>query len=281
MGTSSVDSTKSVVTALREAGIPFALLHGADSYARGLIDSDLDIMLRDSPTGAINAIRSILEARGISLIFVWNSDRGTVNTFWWSTREVAGCQIDMLFDPEGRNRFGFKTEPAWRFVDADVFPPRLVGDGLATYLAAKRISKGQYSQYKALRRSGDRIASDLLRPRTRFAMRALKTRRGVVTFGVFTRLQSRGMRLGRRLTRRQGVIVAGSGPALTRRLCEVLPRVRRVRRASATDRLRASVLPEVVVVDSPNEISDDETIQTLSRLAWSDLSREPAQEGAA
>src|SRR5829696_3973229 len=207
MGTTSVVLLWRVMTVLQDAGCDFAVLHGADALEDGLIESDLDIMIARPPSPVLAGIEPILRARGLILIFVWESDGGTVNTFWWSSADNAGCQVDMLYDPRGSNRFGFITNAAWAYVDRQSNPPRLNDIGLSTYLLAKRLAKGQVDEYRALRARTGLVVGDLLTTRARLALRLPPARSFVRSYGAATRMRSRLIRLTARLKRQQGVIL--------------------------------------------------------------------------
>ncbi len=231
MGTTSVPALWRVIAALKATGCDFALLHGADALDDGLIESDLDIMIARPPSPVLAAMEPVLRASGLMLIFVWESDGGTVNTFWWSSGDNAGCQVDMLYDPGGSNRFGFKTNGAWAYVDRRSNPPRLNEIGVSNYLLGKRLAKGQATEYEHLRACTGLVAADLFATRARLAMRLPPSRRFVRWYGATTRWRSRLIRLNARLRRPQGAVVHLSisdvgNDDFASGLEKVLPRVR-------------------------------------------------------
>ena len=242
-----------MVAALETTGCDFAVLHGADALDEGLLDSDLDIMIGRPPSPVLAAVEPILRASGLLLIFVWESDGGTVNTFWWSSGDNSGCQVDMLYDPRGTNRFGFKTDAAWAYVDRRSNPPRLNDIGLSTYLLGKRLAKGQAKEYEHLRACTELVVGDLLAFRTRLALRVPPARSFVRWYGAATRLRSRLIRLNARLGRQQGAVVHLSKSGIgnddfVAGLKKVLPRVRTIHDLSLITRARVSLLPELVLV---------------------------------
>jgi hypothetical protein len=272
VGTTSVAALWRVIAALQDADFDFALLHGADALEDGLIDSDLDIMIALPPSAVLAGIEPILRARGLTIIFAWESDGGTVNTFWWSSDDNAGCQVDMLYDPKGTNRFGFKTSAAWVYVDKRSNPPRLNDIGLSTYLLGKRLAKGQVEEYEGLRACTGPVDGNLLATRTRLALRVPPARTFVRWYGAATRWRSRLIRLKARLRGQQGVVVHLSiGEArnedFVSGLTKILPRVRTVQRLSLVTRTRVALLPELALVRGDNGRGPQEVLSELSSRA--------------
>jgi hypothetical protein len=272
VGTTSVASLWRVIAALQDADCDFALLHGADALEDGLTDSDLDIMIALPPSAVLAGIEPILRASGLMLIFVWESDGGTVNTFWWSSDDNAGCQVDMLYDPKGTNRFGFKTNAAWAHVDKRSNPPRLNDIGLSTYLLGKRLAKGQVAEYEHLRVCSGPVDGNLLATRTRLALRVPPSRTLVRWYGAATRWRSRVIRLNARLRGHQGVVVHLSiddarDEDFVLGLTKVLPRVRTVHRLSLITRTRVALLPELALVRGHDGQGHREVLPELSSRA--------------
>ncbi len=280
MGTTSMQVVEEVLSELARMGASFAVLHGAHELEAEHVVSDLDLMVDGSITGLTRDLAASLRGRGVRLIFVWFSDLGTLNTFWWSDEVGGGCQVDLLHDPRGRNRFGFRTQAAQASVATDPWPPRLDERGRHTYLLAKRLGKGQAADLSRLRSSGVLPRRELLARRTRVGLRIASTDWAIVLNGAATNVWSRVARLPERVRHRQGVEIrlarTGNEGQLLRGLSLVLPRVRlSAGRSRGVDRLRTSLLPEVVVrlESDPDPTRVARALDSLTEFAQARIAR--------
>src|SRR3954471_15480244 len=98
MGSTSSEAHAQVLEAMSATGIEYAFLHGRELYERGELGSDLDLLVNASPWQIVSKLQARLLDLGLTLILAWESDVGTLNTFWWDGRTETGCQVDLLHD---------------------------------------------------------------------------------------------------------------------------------------------------------------------------------------
>lgn len=279
MGTNLPSLPGRILREFERAGIDYAILHGAEQIGSIEHRSDIDIVCTTTADEKLHSLASALSETDIALIFLWVSDLGTINTFWWDRSEGAGCQIDVLHDPTGRNRFGFKTDGVSRMFDNNEWPPRVSNSLSHIYLLAKSVSKGQPRRLKELRAFGrDAPSSRHLAVRTRIALNVLRSDPAIETYGKVTKLRSQLLRGGQRLRHRQGVLVSlapGNGQFVTS-LSQVLPRVQLRTRVSSSDLARVRLLPEVVIRVDESGDTPEKVISVLNSVA---LGRLAARSG--
>ena len=95
---------------------PFAVLHGEAEIAAGRISSDIDLTVTAPPDNIVAALLASCE--GFEVVMVWPYDRESTTYFIVDIAAVAesagaicpGVQLDLVFDPNGRGRYGFRTE---------------------------------------------------------------------------------------------------------------------------------------------------------------------------
>jgi len=275
VGSTSPALQRKVLRVLERIGEPPVLLHGKALLASGTLVSDLDILVRSDPVGVVEMLAEKLAGEGSRLIFVWASDVGTLNTFWWDDVQQAGCQVDMLWDLRGGNRFGVRTGGFWELQQREGEIRVLTAEAESIYTAAKRLAKGQPAEYRVALRELDvvKISPRLLAPRVRWMLRLKPSPLVIWAFGSFTLVRSRLFRLGDRLRRPQGVVVDGFAEDSADGLAAVLPRVEFVRDVTWRSRIRARFLPTVIirVAGSGPSRSPAELLSELSGVAQRQL----------
>lgn len=136
--------------ALAEAGVPFVVLHGEAEIASGKVTTDVDIAVGWPPDRTVRAIAPALRAAHVHLIVVWSYDPGVLTTFWCDATGERGVELDMLFDPSGRNRYGLRSVPLVSACETGARWPRPDPLDELVYLLRKRQVKGQADRFEAL-----------------------------------------------------------------------------------------------------------------------------------
>jgi hypothetical protein len=90
--------------------VPFAILHGAERLGSPSLTSDLDIVVGRSPSEIARVIRSDLRNLELEVAMIWQYDLGgTASVFVSSSDGARGAQIDCLYDPAGKGRYGIRS----------------------------------------------------------------------------------------------------------------------------------------------------------------------------
>ncbi len=133
-----------VLEALRSAEIRFVVLHKEPLVGTSDLNSDLDLVAAMPAPAALDLVRETLRADGLRVAVLWPYDLGrTATAFITTTNGDEGAQIDFLFDPMGRGRYGVRTEEVLRRAISGVrFPvPDPIDQQL--YLTRKGACKNQ------------------------------------------------------------------------------------------------------------------------------------------
>lgn len=173
-------------------------------------------------------MRSLWAEVGLRPILFWPYDvDGTASIFLSTDDARDGIQIDVLHDPLGRGRYGFRSGAMLDHVIPGQMFPRLDPETTRTYLARKRMVKGQVERFRLLTddAGGLPLADEILSPAAAAAVKsaigasAIRPRR-------FVMLQP--ARWGRRLRRPIGAWVhVGGGPLSTSTATGVAVRLER------------------------------------------------------
>ena len=179
-------------------------------------------------------MRALWAELGLRPILFWPYDvDGTASIFLSTGDARDGIQIDVLHDPFGRGRYGFRSKAMLDHVIPGEMFPRLDPETTRTYLARKRMVKGQAERFRQLtdHSGGLPLADEILSPR---AAAAVKSAVGAANVRARRFVKLQPGRWGRRLRRPIGAWVhVGGGPASTstalgvaRRLERFIPHVR-------------------------------------------------------
>lgn len=96
---------------MSDVGVEFAVLHGEERIGSLGLDSDLDLAVGSKPRAIAQKVSGAFSARGLVTALVWPYDIGGSASLFVSTADgSAGAQIDMLYDPEGRGRYGVRSQ---------------------------------------------------------------------------------------------------------------------------------------------------------------------------
>jgi hypothetical protein len=133
-----------VLDALLEAGVPFVVLHGESLLGTSKLASDVDLAVGMPVVRALERISLPLRSVGLRAALLWPYDLGgTTSVFFATAGGEEGAQIDFLYDPKGRGRYGLRS----LVILADSRPglrypvPKLIDQQL--YLLRKRTCKSQ------------------------------------------------------------------------------------------------------------------------------------------
>ena len=112
MATTDAKLAAAVLDSLAESDLEFALLHNEGAIAAGTVPSDLDVVVGVPPVAVIQRAAALLEAEGLLPIMLWDYDVGDTATVFLATRDASqGVQLDLMYDPRGRGKYGAKTRP--------------------------------------------------------------------------------------------------------------------------------------------------------------------------
>jgi hypothetical protein len=112
VATTSSRLANDVLTALTEAGVRLSVLHGEEDLVAGDVGSDVDLVVEAPLADALDAtLLEGLRERGMFPVIHWPYDvAGAATVFFTNDDASEGVQIDTLCDPEGRGKFGVRTD---------------------------------------------------------------------------------------------------------------------------------------------------------------------------
>jgi hypothetical protein len=200
-----------VLDVLDRRGVEYAVLHAAERIRAGTVASDLDIVVAGDPGILIAGLVDELRDVGLTPVMDWNYDLGGTRTvFLAADGGQDGIQLDLLADPEGRGRYGVRSNLllAGRHFDGRL--PVLAARDEVVYLLSKRLIKGDRRRVAELvaAASADpevpsRVAQ-LLVPSVATAVRAVLDGRRAKPPARPGRRLATGVRLARRFSRPVG-----------------------------------------------------------------------------
>ena len=150
MATTDRSTALEVLAALTSAGFQWALLHGRERLEAGEGLSDIDIAV-EQPTGTILS-KFIHELRSSSLrpFIIWPYDRTGASIFIVRNDLSGGAQLDMLIDPNGTGKYGFRTPIAVDAAQLGPGLPTLAPSDSYLYSIRKRQFKHQHERLAEL-----------------------------------------------------------------------------------------------------------------------------------
>jgi hypothetical protein len=151
LATTSAALAAAVLDSLEKCGLEFAVLHGEESIAAGNVFSDLDVVVGTHPAAALSQASIVLGDAGVYPILIWDYDVGGTTTVFLATADASeGVQLDLMYDPLGRGKYGAKTGPMLASrVSGERWPT--VGTQCRTaYLIRKRHVKGDFGRLERL-----------------------------------------------------------------------------------------------------------------------------------
>jgi hypothetical protein len=164
-----------VLESLTVADVRFAVLHKEELLGSQELNSDVDLVVDVAATEALHRTSTAFQNLGLRAALLWPYDLGGTTTVFITTPNGdQGAQIDFLFDPTGRGRYGVRTGMMLGdVVTGRRFPvPSAVDQQL--YLIRKGACKGQPDRVEAgladlarLSSTGEAVARarDLFSPR--------------------------------------------------------------------------------------------------------------------
>jgi hypothetical protein len=138
MGTYGAGVASGVLDCLSATGVEFTVLHREHEIATESVTSDIDIATSVEPDVVMSEMRTGLAGVDLRPVMRWPYDRNSVTYFLANSDASVGAQLDLVHDPTGRGRYGFRT-PALidRAVDGTRWS-RLHPDDELLYLVRKR-----------------------------------------------------------------------------------------------------------------------------------------------
>lgn len=141
---SNPDIPVKILEALTEAGVRFVVLHGEEKIGTADLDSDVDLAVDLVPRAIVEQVTPGLEDRGLLVALIWRYDIGGSASVFVTTRDgSAGAQIDMMYDPHGRGRYGLRTDVVMANQRPGIRYPVPAPLDQALYLLRKARSKGR------------------------------------------------------------------------------------------------------------------------------------------
>lgn len=169
MGTTSADLAIRVLDELERVEPSFVVLHGEADLSRGLATSDVDVaVVRDPHEVVADLVRPLAEA-DVAPIMLWPYDRNSLTIFWSDGDGNRGVQLDLVRDPAGRGRYGFRTDALIAGARRGERWPRLDDTDELLYLIRKRQVKRNESETARLLTSVSPQAEPALVARARQA----------------------------------------------------------------------------------------------------------------
>jgi hypothetical protein len=100
-----------VLEALTVADVRFAVLHKEELLGSQELNSDVDLVVEVPAGEALSRTSTALRNLGLRAALLWPYDLGGTTTVFMTTPNGdEGAQIDFLFDPTGRGRYGVRTD---------------------------------------------------------------------------------------------------------------------------------------------------------------------------
>lgn len=153
MATTRPELAWAVLDALAAAQFPFAVLHGEGRVSHGDVSGDVDVAVGVRLSVAIPDLIERLRGR-LHLVMVFPYDLASASTFWATPDGLDGCQIDLLHDPDGRGRYGLRTDEALAIAIPGSRWRRLDDETSRCYLISKRWLKRDVEKLAALCATG-------------------------------------------------------------------------------------------------------------------------------
>ncbi len=168
MGTTSADLAMRVLDELERVEPRFVVLHGEAALSRGEATSDVDVAIGRDPVDVVADLSELLAENGVAPIMLWPYDRNSLTIFWSDGDGDRGVQLDLVCDPEGQGRYGFRTGELIARAGRGERWPRLDAADELLYLIRKRQVKRNEAETVRLLSSmpdGDQAAASTGRGR--------------------------------------------------------------------------------------------------------------------
>ena len=158
IGTSNPDLAYVTLDALQQAGVEFAIVHGEEAVATRQPLSDIDVVVNQPPLEVLRASIVFLHAAGLHPITINPYDAGGSASVMIATEDgLDGLQLDLLFDPHERGRFGLHTNVLLESRAAGRRWPVVAPECQIVYLIRKRHWKGDVAALQGLRRRSEAV----------------------------------------------------------------------------------------------------------------------------
>lgn len=150
MATTDGALARTVLDSLELAKIDFAVLHGEDRVASGVPTSDIDLAVDRPPSQVLAAVGDPLGKSGLRCVSACRYDLGATTLFFMSEDASDGVQIDLLWDPAGYGKYGFRTDVALGRRVRGARYAKLFEVDEFLYLLSKGLVKGDLSRTRRL-----------------------------------------------------------------------------------------------------------------------------------
>lgn len=142
VGITSGELARQVIDAIVDEGLMFSILHRSADLQRGQVQSDVDLVIAEPAPTFVQKLGPRLKQLGLSPILEWTYDvGGTASVFLASENAEDGIQLDLLHDPLGVGRYGFRTNALLGEVQTVDGWPALGHGAEMVYLLRKRLVK--------------------------------------------------------------------------------------------------------------------------------------------
>ncbi len=159
MGTTGHAAAVYILDELAASAVRFAVLHRESEFAASGVDSDIDTIVDRDPDDVLRTLIPGLAGHGLRPIMRWPYDRNSVTFFLCDDSGAEGAQLDLVYDPEGVGRYGFRTAVLLDGAVAGERWPRLGDLDEQLYLLRKRQVKRDAGTVRQL--VGDLGADDV------------------------------------------------------------------------------------------------------------------------
>jgi hypothetical protein len=180
MATTSTELARATLEGLREADIPFAVLHGYERLERHVL-SDVDVVVGQDPRKVLSTAMPVWEQRGLFPILAWPYDVGGTLTVFLATADARdGVQLDMLYDPQARGRCRVRSEALLESAEERPLAFAVTDEARLVYLWQKGLIKGQGDRLEALRDEASAFDYERLAPVSMLVTGSHDAARGLV-----------------------------------------------------------------------------------------------------
>jgi hypothetical protein len=124
--------------AMTRAGVRFAVLHDEERLALGNVSSDVDLAVDRPGRDVIREALGALHDVGLHPVVLWPYGVDALTVFLATGTASDAVQLDMTYDPDGRGKYGIRTDVALDVSVPGKRFPRLPPDHELLYLVSKR-----------------------------------------------------------------------------------------------------------------------------------------------
>ena len=152
---------------LQATDVHFVVLHDEELVGTTALDSDVDIAVDRRADEVLQRLEAGLTREEIVVALIWPYDVGGGASCFFARRDGSGgAQVDMLYDPHGRGRYGLRT--------SQIIADRKQG---ARYPVPQQLDRLLYTVVKSrLKGEFDEVRAEIKRVEAVFSRNAGETR---------------------------------------------------------------------------------------------------------